>query len=150
MEAIKNIEKAVGQFKQAKESLVADLKGQFEKVWEELFTACPNLMRFTWNQATPGFNDGDPCYFSVHTPSVHIKIGEDEWEDAEPSDYASGTWQKQIIKKDPSLEAVEQMSSLIQGQAEELMEDVYGNDQTITISRQEDGTIKVETDDYYE
>jgi hypothetical protein len=36
-------------------------------VFASFFDACPSVKAVYWTQYAPGFNDGDPCVFSVHT-----------------------------------------------------------------------------------
>ena len=46
---------------------------KFKKGTEELFNKHSKLESFYWNQYTPYFNDGGPCYFRVHNeePSIN-------------------------------------------------------------------------------
>ena len=40
---------------------------------DNFFKAFPNLVSAQWHQFTPGFNDGEPCTFSVGTVTVTFK-----------------------------------------------------------------------------
>jgi hypothetical protein len=62
----------------------------FASQTKELFEQNPRLYSFGWHQYTPGWNDGDACYFSAHTDCPYINgvnydelIYEDEHEEEE-------------------------------------------------------------------
>lgn len=41
--------------------------------FKDLFVTYPEVESVYWNQYTPYFNDGDPCYFRVHEFDVSLK-----------------------------------------------------------------------------
>lgn len=67
------------------------------------FEEFPEVLKLTWTQGTPGFNDGDPCVFSVHgvcallkkDASAKAKAGETTDADDEDEDEAAedDSWQ---------------------------------------------------------
>jgi len=59
-----------------------------------MFNSYPGLEKIIWSQYTPSFSDGDPCYFSINTPSFifaakHIEDDEDLDEDEDNCPYLS-------------------------------------------------------------
>lgn len=56
----------------------------FDEMCKAVFVKHPELTSFSWTQYTPGFNDGDPCYFGVH--DVRSLNDVDLW-DIEEEDY---------------------------------------------------------------
>ena len=48
-------------------ALEAIKKESFSEMAKGLFEKHPNLIAVGWTQGTPGFNDGDPCVFSIYT-----------------------------------------------------------------------------------
>lgn len=74
---IKRITDAHKAYKDAKESLGGEAKIAIAEHFGKLL---PPGFALAWNQYTPYFNDGEPCKFSVHSPTVF----------AAPSPDASG------------------------------------------------------------
>jgi hypothetical protein len=101
----------------------------------KLFEEFPALKKVGWHQYTPYFNDGDPCYFSVHEPT--FKIGDDD----EPSDYEGSIWDWEYARRyrppdrDPLLnERMLEISRLWQ-QNPELFEAAFGDHARIVADR---------------
>lgn len=44
----------------------------FKKEAEKLLKEYPKVPNFGWTQYAPYFNDGEPCYFSVHADDIYI------------------------------------------------------------------------------
>lgn len=62
-------------------------KNVAKEVAKEIGALLPPGYGLKWTQGTPSFNDGDPCTFSVHDPSlVRLDAEEDESENEEPDD----------------------------------------------------------------
>ena len=61
-----------------KQQLDAKLKGfgkeAIAEAFAPFFAANPNIDGIYWTQYTPYFNDGDPCEFSVHDPSIILTL----------------------------------------------------------------------------
>lgn len=53
----------------------------FHATCAELFVKHPSLTSFSWNQYTPSFNDGDPCYFGGSWDYPTVVIGDEEFEE---------------------------------------------------------------------
>jgi hypothetical protein len=56
-------------------------KGAMEEIFGDAFEQAPDLLRVTWLQYTPYFNDGAPCVFRLNEPDYLVKGlagGEDE------------------------------------------------------------------------
>src|SRR6478609_1515186 len=53
-------------------------KALFQETASELFNTYPNLKGFSWQQGTPGFCDGDPCYFRVAAEENSLELLFDE------------------------------------------------------------------------
>lgn len=110
-------------------AIKAELKGFFEKF--------PEVACITWTQGTPSFNDGDPCYFSVHEPRVILKDEDDDEEERDSYD---------LREKNPALaKAVDEIYSTFES-LEDVLEDVFGNGSRVKVEA--DG--KVDIDDYYD
>lgn len=65
-------------------------KGIMTDAFQKLFVNIPELHTMQWEQATPHFNDGDECFFSVHEPKFIARPDLDTflWEDTEDLDTA--------------------------------------------------------------
>jgi hypothetical protein len=74
----------------------------------------PEITRIYWTQGTPSFNDGEPCYFSVHDPEFYLEDAEEEsWlytesdldsarkslKDAEEYSSDPESWQRAFIER---------------------------------------------------
>lgn len=69
MDIFKKLRKAQSDYKAATAGLGAELK-EFLK---GLIAQFPELEAISWTQYTPGFNDGDPCYFQLGEIYVAFK-----------------------------------------------------------------------------
>lgn len=49
----------------------------FEPLFMSFFDRNPEVQAIGWTQYTPGFNDGDPCTFSVHDVDVLVQTSEE-------------------------------------------------------------------------
>lgn len=65
---------------------IEELNAQFGAIITEYVQAsftqlqqqAPEIQRVCWTQGTPGFNDGEPCYFSVHYPEFFLDGSDEE------------------------------------------------------------------------
>jgi len=71
-ELLENLNKLNQTIIEAKAKMLTESKTVFTEVVKYLFETYPILESFSWDQYTPYFNDGEPCYFSVNTYSVEI------------------------------------------------------------------------------
>lgn len=122
---------------------VSELEKKFREVMQACFKQAPNLKKVAYTGYTPSWNDGEPC---EHWQDVSF-LGEnfiddgyevflDELTDSELSSLKSGTGPldkrvKKLLLKQP------------------LTEQVWGTNYRIIVSREEDGSIKIDADDYY-
>ena len=68
------------------ESRINELSNQFSAIlteymqtsFAELQQLAPEIQRVSWTQGTPSFNDGEPCYFSIHDPEFFLEEAEEE------------------------------------------------------------------------
>jgi len=124
----------------------------------EVFAKYPKLLSFSWNQYTPYFNDGDECTFRVNTDSL---IPDFTDESAEDHDYEYNTgesvWNPKTKKyedlpitdeKKLNNEAYKELVEIVEAIDDDTMKATYGNHITVTVSKNEDGTLKTSTEDY--
>ena len=64
------------EFKQRKAKFEHEIakegKSMLKEVFDNVFSSCPKLVAIRWKQFTPNYQDGDPCYFSMHGFGYHI------------------------------------------------------------------------------
>lgn len=60
------------ELKAKRQFLFSELELHFEDIIKEYHSALVQPAVISWSQGTPGFNDGDPCVFSLH-----VNIAED-------------------------------------------------------------------------
>lgn len=70
-EKYKEFKETIKEAKKKSKELFSDA---FAELSKDLFDENPRLIKFSWTQYTPYFNDGDPCYFSVHNDSDCIEL----------------------------------------------------------------------------
>jgi hypothetical protein len=68
------------------EKLANEGEDALKEAFKELFDKHPRLESVTWVQYTPYFNDGDPCYFSVHDFDASISEPEETETSEGPGD----------------------------------------------------------------
>ena len=85
------------EIKKLKKEMVEASNKIFTELTKEIFVEHPKVKSFGWTQYTPYFNDGDTCYFSVHTDYIYIN-----GESADESNWISetnitnyGTWNRE-------------------------------------------------------
>jgi len=124
----------------------------------EVFEKYPKLLSFSWNQYTPYFNDGDECTFSVNTDSLIPDFTDESAEDHN-YEYSKGDceWNSKTKKYDYfplsdekklNNEAYDELVEIVNAIDDDTMKATYGNHITVTVSKNEDGTLKTSTDDY--
>jgi hypothetical protein len=125
----------------------------------EIFEKYPKLLSFSWNQYTPYFNDGDECTFRVNVYSLIPDFTDESAEDHD-YEYSKGDceWNSKTKKYDYSPlsdekklnnEAYDELVEIVNAIDDDTMKATYGNHITVTVSKNEDGTLKTSTD-YYE
>jgi len=85
------------EIKKLKKEMVEASNKIFTELTKEIFVEHPKVKSFGWTQYTPYFNDGDTCYFSVHTDYIYINgesADESNWiNETNITNY--GTWNRE-------------------------------------------------------
>ena len=74
------------EIKKLKKEMLEASNKIFTELTKTIFEEHPKVKSFGWTQYTPYFNDGDTCYFSVHTDYIYIN-----GESADESNWISET-----------------------------------------------------------
>jgi predicted SnoaL-like aldol condensation-catalyzing enzyme len=134
---------------------LAKLRAEMKKLMEEkgktaimeLFTGVfekfPQVAAIQWQQWIPGFNDGDPCTFSVGETKIQFVDAEGDETDFLDS-YEMDD--EEIENKDDLLDALGKIDQLFQDN-EDVLEGIFGSNAEITIKR---GATEAEVDDSYD
>lgn len=114
----------------------------FRNAVQPIFDVDKEVKAVRWNQYIPGFNDGEPCTFSMG--DIKVCYGDEKEADSESDDnflcqYSEKVSKKRSLKK--AMSDVNSLLSLLKGVAERIFE----SNAEITITR----SGKVERD-YYE
>lgn len=87
------------QMKEFRQRMKDEGETFFKDLAKELFEKNPELLKFSWYQYTPYFNDGDPCIFSANIDYPNILLSnmdEEIWLDDEPY-FDDGTKESEIL-----------------------------------------------------
>jgi hypothetical protein len=177
--------KAYQEFLQRTESMRATIKNEgidiVKGIFREFFATHPLVDRVVWTQYIPGFNDGEPCEFSIgscaciHKREVLEELAAYEGKDDphrvlfrkkaqeileyldDPESFEEGVYElgnhfsdrlNEHGRKIPAgFEYLFNQHFSVE-KHEDLMEQVFGPNQMITVTLGADGVITVETDDY--
>lgn len=129
---------------------LVELQKELSKKGERLLTACfkklfeshPNLIQFSWTQYAPGFNDGDPCEFSVHADFYNeLAVDTEDGDDEDFYDYDLVYSDKMKTEEKDSLEASLSTLSEILQSLEDSLKTIFGSSHKITVTPKD---IKVE------
>lgn len=114
-----------------------------KEAFKEIFDKHPRLESIIWVQFTPYFNDGDPCYFSVHDFDVTVSAPEgsseeDEDDELYDEDYSYGDRIYQLQKsEDEELKKIAEAVGELNGNIpEDVLEHVFGDHAKITATRE--------------
>lgn len=109
-----NVSKLMEEYKKATKEMEDKLQSEFKTICSEIFKECPDLGCITWTQYIPGFNDGDPCTFTLGEVEGITKEGVEseefeEFKDAYsfeemPREYLMGSAPSEYVVKN-ALEA---------------------------------------------
>ena len=122
-----------------------------------LFKKYPDLEAIGWYQYTPGFNDGDPCYFRVGSCYLSVArpegISDNEWEDIldESNCYDGDTVRidtdclSDDAEKAIGKELIKDVNAYHDdiSELDSALETIFGNNVSVTITRN-----SVEIEDY--
>lgn len=138
-------EKIVKAKKELQDEIQQAGKEEFFEEFKPIFEKFPTLRNFSWPQYRPYFNDGDTCYFSVHSDPYRIKVAfdTDEYGISE-SDEDDGEGQDDTL--DLRKEVRKYISEVLQKIDEDIFEDVFGDHAEITVHR--DGTMDIDGYDH--
>lgn len=118
---------------EAKKELKKVATNLFREVTQELFDEYPNLKSFGWSQYTPYFNDGETCTFSVNGsyPTINgYNTNTGEYEDGEEGDEPA------FEELEPEVEErAAAVSTLLNAIPDEVMLEMFGDHQKITVTR---------------
>lgn len=144
---------------QAKEEYEAKVKqfgkDKFSEMVKEFFEKHQDVVSFRWNQYTPSFNDGDPCYFTVGQPDLmvtkefavaHPDLEIDLDDEDEDLHWLEDGWSYGLEKKDKAAydvlsAAAEDIGSFLE--VEDVLETVFGDGVTVTVDKD-----SIEVEDY--
>lgn len=160
MSVLKEIKTIKTEIEKLRKEAKEKVSSIFKTAALELFTEYPNLVRISWTQYTPYFNDGDACTFSSgHTsPAIYFtsSVNEDGEEDYERYEeewntynYYDGYGKDKKLKSDltkeqkAELKTGKAVNDFLENFDDEDMENLFGDHVKVIITK--DG---VETDDY--
>lgn len=163
-----NFSELVKQRNEINAQILANLDQAWNETVQKAFDENPLIGGIFWIQYTPGFNDGDPCYSHIGEPGTWLTEEEDD-EDFDSSDLddertAPDLWAKDngvnVKGDEPVSDNPENLAKYLElkRQDDEVIGAVFGfedfflnlfdDDQKIFVSRNEDGSIKVDQESY--
>lgn len=139
---------ALEKYRLEKQHLNEQLKtfGQdlFKPFFQKLFLDHPEAERVHWVQYTPHFNDGDPCVFGVHDPSVTRHAGaEYDGHEEEDTQWVE-SWE---VKEAPQLAACAHRVGEFFVGIEDAMETAFGDGVEVYVDRSGEVTVNDYTHD---
>lgn len=102
-DSTESINQVLNRFIKTKERLKSNARAALVHTFKSFFNTYPKLKRITWDQYTPYFNDGEPCYFQVFQPDF---IFDDNGSDVLLNDLHYYWKWEQELKHDPRINAV--------------------------------------------
>jgi len=102
----------------AREKYDNELAKTAKEIAKTLGPLIPPGFALNWTQGTPAFNDGSPCTFSVHEPSLkRMSQEEDNWD--EYNDDENDTEDEDLDEDDDDLDENDQETSNYEDSSEE-------------------------------
>lgn len=91
-----------------REKLEAEAQDNMKSYLGTFMEANPKIKAIKWTQYTPSFNDGDPCYFSIHGTFVALEgdTAESTYETIEVDDVEMPARELYGIKRDDEVAAL--------------------------------------------
>lgn len=125
-----------------------------ESLFQEVFDKHPGLNVVGIVGWTMGFNDGEPCYHQQHTFTGEMHTS--SWRDHSYPDFEDecGDFEEEFEWDEEERTHLNiECSTLSEAKAdidkyEEIIERVFHTDFRIVVTRNEDGKVKVDVDDY--
>jgi len=129
------LDKLNKQKKELDEALQKTARDAYVEVFNEFFEKYPEIKKISWTQATPYFNDGDPCVFSVHECRIDgvSSYGEGDYQDdSEEAEEAYEALSKEEQKKHKDI--CNEFDKIIYSN-ESAAEIAFGDHSRITVTR---------------
>ncbi len=102
------------------------------QVFSDAFAKFPEVKAVRWKQGAPSFNDGDPCYFSVHDAYVYL---DDPDEADEEHELGSSYGRKYFIEAGGDGEAFDVFSVAWHSVNDEtVLEAIFGDGAQVTVT----------------
>ena len=127
------------------EKLANEGEDAVKELFKEFFDKYPRAESITWRQYTPYFNDGDPCYFSVHEMTLEMNEGEEETDEEtdeevdedEDEDYGDGEYDSYSLSRsdNPDLKQMGEDLGELEGIPDDVLEHVFGDHVKVTATR---------------
>lgn len=138
----------VDEIERQKKILQEKFQQEFNSIVKHFFEAVPSVKSITWSQYTPYFNDGDACYFGVHTPEFASDENEefDIYRDFSDADnFSCETYNLSNFVSPEELTLCKKMESLITGN-EDFMKELFGDHVKVRLTLQGSETEEYEHD----
>ncbi len=135
----------ITQTNKLQEELAEIEQSAFVEGAKELFQKHSELDRFSWVQYAPSFNDGDPCYFSVHRdPYIngYDWYAEDDGS-TDDEDFDYDVWVEQREKLKPLYDDV---TTFLEAFSDDSLARMFGEGSRVIVKRKEG----IEVNDYYD
>lgn len=156
---MEEINKEFQLLKDSKEELSKQIEAFIKKAFTRFWELNPAVKAVFWHQYAPSFNDGDPCYFSVHAPfftnieskeKLELIDGDDFEEELEEEgfwcEYSFGGEYCPSTPEGVNESSVSELSQIICSRlTESTMERLFGNGSRVIATRE-----GFQTRDYYD
>src|ERR1041385_483870 len=118
-----------------KKEIESQAKDALKDAAKEFFTKHPEVNALRWHQYVPGFNDGDPCLFTMGGLTVRFNDAAAEEEDDEDEDLGGFTSKYQI--KGKALKSdLEDLESLL-AELDSCFQAAFGDNAEVTVTEKE-------------
>lgn len=127
MEALQNIKNKLAEFEQSKQAIIKEIQREFPDMIEPIFNKATLITSIGWRQYSP-WNDGEDTSFEINAELLVIN-GKPYYEDEYKDDYgADGS-------------AIEDFRELLKALPVDILKDVFGESNEITIGK--DGAVSI-------
>jgi hypothetical protein len=123
-----------------------DLKPAFVDGLKPIFDEFEKLETIGWKQYAPSFNDGDPCYFSVHNDDDSLELNGINGYGDEPDPDEDGEEGEEVpvLTEKVRDKILKKLSPALSQFSDADYQEMFGEGVSVTINR--DGTV--DTDEY--
>jgi len=138
------LDKLNKQKKELDEALQKTARDAYVEVFNEFFEKYPQVEKISWTQATPYFNDGDPCVFSVHECCINgiNSYGDGDYQE-EDEEVEEAFAEKSKEEQDEHEKICNEFDKIIY-ENEQAAEIAFGDHSRIVVTRD-----NIEVDEYY-